>query len=483
MATRYNNETGTFKLSYPDSGEESSAAAEEQIRNNIEWPLEVALMGLAGTDMDATVYDGFAVSAGAGLSINVAAGRGIIGGLVIYASSSTAKSGLSDNSTIYIYLKKTATTKDDRTFTVETSAVGTGMADAILIAKVTTSGGSVTAVDNDPPNRAPRIPASTPGIPTLRVVGAAGAEYSDPKAAIEDCNAGDIVLITAGTYNISSTITVPADNITIMGTSRDGCVLNFTAGDATSCLNLNGKDGISVSRLTIQAVSGHTGKLIDDGAGVSDLALRDVHVSANNAPAIYFNSPGSRVSIDHCRIATASPDMMRFQNVSHLSITRCLLTCSATGASTYALMAQECPDLTVAHNRIEMTGAAPEKTLYFRECDRAELADNTIVVTNPVAAGIYVYLRAGSGDAHYYRAHHNTIVGAGDVGDGIRLDRFVTSDLIGCLVDHNIIVDFNVGIRINDAQVLETRVRGNVVYTCTTGISDAGTGTVSTDNT
>ena len=112
--SRYDNNYGRFELTYADSGDVSSAAAELQLRKNITWPLEVLMEILAGTAMDGTLYaGGFLVSIGAGLSVDVAAGTGFIEGLVIYASGSTNKASLPDDTaTIYLYLKETATTKE-----------------------------------------------------------------------------------------------------------------------------------------------------------------------------------------------------------------------------------------------------------------------------------------------------------------------------------------------------------------------------------
>lgn len=155
----FSSETSVFRICYGATGDVETQTDDQRQAYQVEYPLAQLLAMLAGAAYDGTVStNGFAVSAGAGLAISVGAGSGFIGGLTIYAAGATAKSGLTDNKTLYIFLKATATTKYDRSFTVEFSEAAPPMADAICIAKVITAGGAVTSVDDDNSERSPRLP-------------------------------------------------------------------------------------------------------------------------------------------------------------------------------------------------------------------------------------------------------------------------------------------------------------------------------------
>ncbi|HUU53429.1 MAG TPA: hypothetical protein VMY87_00790, partial [Armatimonadota bacterium] len=315
----YTHETDLAHIPFPAAGDRSSAS-EEAYRSQIpEWLVENLLRGLAGDDVDATIAQGFTVSDNGGLSISVAAGRGFIDGIPIYASGATTKSGLIADTTNYIYLKLTATSDRDRGFTVEVSLSGPPVADSILIATVTTVGGSITAIENSPSGRAPRIPQTWGGIPQFRVVATAGGDYTSPKDAIEACNAGDLVYICAGTYDIAATITLPANNITIIGANCDACILNFTAGSAVNCINIANRHGTSIADLTIQAAAGNTGIGIVS-SGADDIRIECIHLLSPDLVHGLALTVGSRCHIVYSRIT--HPSASTYPAIYFANITR-----------------------------------------------------------------------------------------------------------------------------------------------------------------
>lgn len=95
----------------------------------------------------------FAVSAGSGLSVNIAAGSGVVrhsthGGIYVEKTTITNLPSLTASSTLYIYVSiEDATNK-----TVETGLplfifdASSGLSNALLLASVTTSGSAVTSV-------------------------------------------------------------------------------------------------------------------------------------------------------------------------------------------------------------------------------------------------------------------------------------------------------------------------------------------------
>jgi len=453
----YANETDIFKIPWWETGEQSDGDSNEDAALGVEWPLALILESLAGPDLDCTLYSGFAVSIGAGLSVNVAAGKGAVGGLVIYASGITNKASLPDESTVYIYLKITATTKRDRTFTVEASLSGGGMADAILIASCTTTGGAVTAVDNDPTGRAPRLPASVPGIPGLRVVAPAGAEYTSPKTAIEACNAGDVVILTASTYTCAELITFPADNITLLGANRDGVILDFTS-DAGDCIDLNGKSCLDLAHFTLQTVAGKTGIGIY-GSGCDDLIIRDVKFSA-----------------------AALTNAVRILSSNRVRISHCLFALGYTGEK-YAIYLDACDQSRIAQNTINCTGATPYRALYVVNTDYAYILHNTLSFATADANLRAVYVRALSDNVNVGSVvAGNIFAGNADNGDAIVLGSPGDPHFLDeTMVTGNSCFDFARGIWVACAAIRETLIHGNKVATCTTGVSDAGTNTNALD--
>ena len=93
------------------------------------------------------IVNGFTVTAGTGLSVDVASGKIRLKGLVVENSASENVGSLTDNTTNHLYAQLSRDGNSEAQswdFTVNTT--GTLPTDSIKIAKITTSGGSVTAV-------------------------------------------------------------------------------------------------------------------------------------------------------------------------------------------------------------------------------------------------------------------------------------------------------------------------------------------------
>ena len=115
--------------------------AETQIQG-VEDRLEGSLGELPGNG----VVSGCLVSAGTGLSVNLSAGKAVIGCFLLITAKSDV-GGLEDNSLNYVWLKQ----NDSLAF----NTTGQPPADqaAILLATATTSGGAVTEMNNRPLGR------------------------------------------------------------------------------------------------------------------------------------------------------------------------------------------------------------------------------------------------------------------------------------------------------------------------------------------
>jgi len=477
----YSNKTPLFHIPYPAAGQ-TSDVSEEVYRDQIpEWLIENILRGLAGDDVDATIAQGFLVSDNGGLSISVAAGRGFIDGIAIYKSGASTKSGLTDDDTNYIYLKLTATSDRDRSFTVEASLSGPPVADSILIAVVTTVGGSITDIDNSPSGRAPRIPQTWGGIPQFRVVAVAGGDYTSPKDAIEACNAGDVVFICAGTYALTATITVPNGNITIVGANRDAVILNNTTGSAQTVLDGNGKHGLRISRFTVQTAAGNDGYAIDiDGCNDVEIDHLEVSSTALNR-GISANLCARcviRAAYLHGGFVTTGYGI--FLRGDDAILEANLLE---TPTSIFGIWVQESARPRIHANRLALTGSSYDKSgIRLLNVDRASVQMNNVGIDDPASVGYAINLlnqttttRVGG------LIVGNHLRGSGDVGTGIMLQGADPYFLDEALVASNVALNFNRGIYLFSAATRESLVHGNKVATCTVGVSDAGTNTNSQD--
>ena len=478
--SRYDNDYGRFALSYPDSADASSAAAELQIRKNITWPLELAIKALCGADCDCTLSTGFQVSIGAGLSVDVSAGSGLIDGLVIYASGTTNKASLPDDTaTIYLFLKKTATTKDDRSFTVEYSLAAPPMADAIYIATCTTSGGSVTVVDNNPASRVPRIPGSLEDIPGLRVVAPAGAEYTDPKTAIEACVAGDCVYVCAGSYTIPSSIGIPCHNIAVIGQSHLLTMLNFTPVAADHLFELNGYNGLRFHNFAVTTAAGNDGYAFN-GNNCDDIAISHVKINGADLTRCINFSYVERARITQCYLLGGGQYGIFLHGSSDSFIADNIIDSTKDG-SAHGIYLSSSTRVRAAGNLIHLSGANVLGGISATNPQQIAILHNTIRLDDTDAGTNAIHLRASVVDSYYNRIIQNLVIGDSDLGDGIRLETVNPHTLRETHIAENDVIDFDDGIAILDARCNDTFCHGNKVATCTTGVSDAGTNTNAQD--
>lgn len=480
----YTYETDFTQIPYPAAGETSSAS-EEAYRSSIpDWYFEILVKAFADDNGDGTLADSFQVTPGAGLSVSVAAGQGFCKGLVIEKATPTSKGGLTDNATNYLFLKKTATTKRDKSFTVEAAIAAPPMADAIYIATVITAGGVVTEVNNAPSGRAPYLrenpnPQIISDIPGLKVVAPSGGAYTSPKTAIEAASAGDLIYICAGTYALTATITVPANNITIMGASREGVILNNTTGSTQTILDLTGKNGVRIAHLTIQSAAGNGGSAIVT-TSCQDLIIDDVRVSST-ALARAVNGAGmTRVTISGCRFdgAFAAGGYIIYLGGSDLIITECKITSSGTANGMYINGSRP---LVVA-NRVMITSASFAGIgIWLVDCSHIRCHFNHVEASSPADWYAIAIRNLAAGTVYGGEIIGNHLLSSGGNGRGIGCYTSAGQNLDQTLIGSNVATLFNKGVDIIDSRVRETLVHGNKVATCTTAVSDAGTNTNALD--
>lgn len=125
--------------------------------NAVDAGIEGAVRSLCDADMNG-IISGWTISAGTGLQVVVAAGKGMIRG--IYCESLTAidiDDLPASEATIYIFAHHGTLPNGTKTVTFTASVSPSPDSDAMEIARCTTDGDSVTAVDNDSDGRAPIV--------------------------------------------------------------------------------------------------------------------------------------------------------------------------------------------------------------------------------------------------------------------------------------------------------------------------------------
>jgi len=323
----------------------------------------------------------------------------------------------------------------------------------------------------------------------LRIVAPTGAPYSDPKTAIEACAAGDTVLILGGTYDIAATITIPANNIAILGASRDGVVLNFTAAGATHCISATSKNGVQVRDLSVIFPAGKTGNCVN-ASGCSDWLIENVYFEGpipNAKSFLYFYTSGARHRFHRCQFlhnSNTGPYLIYLSAVTDCELDGCHIISTSIGTP-YCIIIWSADRSFVTRNRVRLTGAGTAcSALYIRDSNHVRLSGNIIVADDPGAwfgAQAYTF---GAGNWVGCVIDENTFVSAGDVGIGI----WLTSGAAGSNFDDakiadNLVLDFATGCHLVNVRVREARVHDNAWRTCAAGLTDAGTNTDAADNT
>lgn len=122
------SELGTFA-----NGDDTWGAAYNRSQAIIESVMRCGA-GLKG------VVTGLEISAGSGLTLNIAAGKALSNGLLELFTATTL--AMSDNTVNYIWFK------EDQTFEKITAGISPPTPSGVFIGTVTTSGGAITAVDD-----------------------------------------------------------------------------------------------------------------------------------------------------------------------------------------------------------------------------------------------------------------------------------------------------------------------------------------------
>lgn len=315
----------------------------------------------------------------------------------------------------------------------------------------------------------------------IRIVAPTGGDYTDPRAAIQACSAGDVVWIMAGTYPLTSTIVIPADGITVMGVGRDQVILNNTTESSQTVFALSGYDGICLRDFTIQTAVGNSGYGIL-GSGADDLRLLNLKVNsaALGIAVRLYPTDCPRVLIQGCLFTGVFTTA-----VLQLVSTRGIVTGNVIEQAGAGLVLDGRSNaLLFMGNQIYINyGGYNQPALRLWSCNRTRIIAN--VISHGAAPGAWDAVCAyGATGAtwRYNTVQGNVFVSQGNVGLGCRLATISGCYLDESIVDGNLFVAFATGIHVIDARVRETLLHGNKVATCTTPVINAGTNTNEQDS-
>jgi len=110
---------------------------------------------------------------------------------------------------------------------------------------------------------------------------------------------GGEVYLPEGTYNISASIVIPQNNITLRGAGK-GTILQLTA--AVYCINLNGKDYITIKDLQIDG-NGQNGFCVY-GSGSTNCVLENLYLHNSNYPGVKLDPASNYNKIVNCDISS-----------------------------------------------------------------------------------------------------------------------------------------------------------------------------------
>lgn len=195
--------------------------------------LLVKVLGL--TTDGGIVSSGFATSAGAGLSVNVASGTGITREGILVKTTGTSAVSVSPNTTNYIYFTNSSTYAS--TTTLATANAG------LYVASVVTGAGSVTSV-TDRRRYAPRV---------------ATTSLDGPMSAADKTKLDGIEALAQPNQNAFTTVTVSGQNNVVADAVSD--TLTFMAGTAMVITTDSSTDTVTITADATSAGGTETGKL------------------------------------------------------------------------------------------------------------------------------------------------------------------------------------------------------------------------------
>jgi hypothetical protein len=224
------------------------------------------------------------------------------------------------------------------------------------------------------------------------VIAVAGLDSAAVTAAIERSQPGDTVLLPAGTYTLSGSIS-PKSETKLMGAGQDQTTLLLTGDKPGAFVALSGVNDVVISDLTLDGQNGPVGAM---GVSANNchrlrlerLTIRDLAAAAFGPHGIHFNGDNPTAQrgvtdsvIRDCVIENIAPDRPWGAGIrlSWGSSRNQVLNCRISNTGRGGIFGDNrSTDLTIRGNAI--TGSHGERLgiEVWGGCDRSLVEDNTI---------------------------------------------------------------------------------------------------------
>ena len=116
------------------------------------------------------------------------------------------------------------------------------------------------------------IPGGVPNRTTIYQTVAAGASQATIQSALNSCPANQVVLLPAGTYNITSTLVIPS-NVTLRGSGIGSTTLSTTGSGSVAAIRfgteVQGENVATTHNITSGYTKGSTSIVLDNTTGIS----------------------------------------------------------------------------------------------------------------------------------------------------------------------------------------------------------------------
>lgn len=293
-----------------------------------------------------------------------------------------------------------------------------------------------------------------------RDVAPAGAPYSDPRAAIQACAAGEGVRIGGGTYPLTSSIVVPADDISIVGVGREAVLFDNTSAGAQIVIDVGARNGVEIQGLSLATAAGNNASGAISVNGGDDLRIMNVGVdSADLARGISVTN-SDRSKVIECYLYGDFDYAVYFDQADYFRLLWTIIL-NAEPAPSYGIFADDSDDVVIAFNHIELTNAASSTSLlYNRDCYRTSMVGNVGRATNCGANNLIVaYANTVSAAENVFA--HNILEDVNGAGRGINATAAVGFTLDDLQIVGNRIINAGTSIRLANARVQNPRVYVN----------------------
>jgi hypothetical protein len=199
----------------------------------------------------------------------------------------------------------------------------------------------------------------------------------DIEAIIEAASTGDTIYVHAGTYDIISRISIPADHITIIGDDPLTTILDASGISWGDVITTSGHNYMIIRNITVQNNPDDDGIEVEEYCEVTNCIIR------NCDDGIVYDTKGHHNTIQHCIVSECRDDGIQVYNYN--TIKNCITYNNGSDGLDVA-NDSEVINCTSANNG--STGIELEDDCNIYNCIFVNNDDNGLEVDSE---GIYIY--------------------------------------------------------------------------------------------